>query len=276
MQNQGATVSDVFGSNVYISNVISATSVILSFPPTTRTITQTQIRAIGSPVFQYPNTRFIDQLRVNDKVVIRGMTHTVVQIPTQGTIVVNPPYRGTSDIPSTAPVKMCKIKEVRTPQSQFNRDTIDGNGPSGFKFDPTKMQMIGLQYTWYGAGFVDFMIRGGDGNWVYTHRYKQNNINDEAYMRTGNMPVRYELINETLAASSALAQPTGTTDRTLTLTEEPTYWPPSGNVLVDNEFMSYSDFEKLSCQFESVDLCLWRYKFCGILLLAFLGLCLFG
>ena len=240
MQNQGATVSVVFGSNVYISNVISATSVRLSFPPTTRTITQAQIQAIGSPVFQYPNTRFIDQLRVNDKVVIRGMTHTVVQIPTQGTIVVNPPYRGTSDIPSTAPVKMCKIKEVRTPQSQFNRDTIDGNGPSGFKFDPTKMQMIGLQYTWYGAGFVDFMIRGGDGNWVYTHRYKQNNINDEAYMRTGNMPVRYELINETLAASSALAQPTGTTDRTLTLTEEPTYWPPSGNVLVDNEFMSYS------------------------------------
>jgi len=238
MQNQGATVSDVFGSNVYISNVISATSVVLNFPPTAQTITQAQIRAIGSPVFQYPNTRFVDQLRINDKVVIRGMTHTVVQIPTQGTLIVNPPYRGASNI--TVPVRMCKIKEVRTPQSQFNRDTLDGTGPSGFKFDPTKMQMIGLQYTWYGAGFVDFMMRGGDGNWVYAHRYKQNNINDEAYMRTGNMPVRYELINEALAASSALAASTGTTDTTLALTEEPTYWPPSGNVLVDNEFMSYT------------------------------------
>jgi hypothetical protein len=153
-------------------------------------------------------------------------------------MIVNPPYRGASNI--TVPVKMCKIKEVRTPQSQFNRDTLDGTGPSGFKFDPTKMQMIGLQYTWYGAGFVDFMMRGGDGNWVYAHRYKQNNINDEAYMRTGNMPVRYELINEALAASSALAAPTGTTDTTLTLTEAPTYWPPSGNVLVDNEFMTYT------------------------------------
>ena len=238
MQNQGATVSDVFGSNVYISNVISATSVVLNFPPTAQTITQAQIRAIGSPVFQYPNTRFVDQLRINDKVVIRGMTHTVVQIQTQGTMIVNPPYRGASNI--TVPVRMCKIKEVRTPQSQFNRDTLDGTGPSGFKFDPTKMQMIGLQYTWYGAGFVDFMMRGGDGNWVYAHRYKQNNINDEAYMRTGNMPVRYELINEALAASSALAASTGTTDTTLTLTEEPIYWPPSGNVLVDNEFMSYT------------------------------------
>jgi hypothetical protein len=175
---------------------------------------------------------------VNDKVVIRGMTHTVVQIPTQGTLIVNPPYRGASSI--TVPVKMCKIKEVRTPQSQFNRDTLDGTGPSGFKFDPTKMQMIGLQYTWYGAGFVDFMMRGGDGNWVYAHRYKQNNINDEAYMRTGNMPVRYELVNESVASSSALAAPTGLTDTTLTLTETPTYWPPSGNVMVDNELMSYT------------------------------------
>jgi hypothetical protein len=180
----------------------------------------------------------VDQLRVNDKVVIRGMTHTVVQIQTQGTMIVNPPYRGVGNI--TVPVKMCKVKEVRTPQSQFNRDTIDGTGPSGFKFDPTKMQMIGLQYTWYGAGFVDFMMRGGDGNWVYAHRYKQNNINDEAYMRTGNMPVRYELINESVASSSALAAPTGLTDTTLTLTEAPTYWPPSGNVLVDNEFMTYT------------------------------------
>ena len=239
MQNQSSTVSDLFGSNVYISSVVSGTSLVLNFPPIPFSITQAQIRALGSSlIFQYPNTRFIDQLRVNDKVTIRGMTHTVVQIQTQGTMIVNPPYRGASNI--TVPVKMCKIKEVRTPQSQFNRDTLDGTGPSGFKFDPTKMQMIGLQYTWYGAGFVDFMMRGGDGNWVYAHRYKQNNINDEAYMRTGNMPVRYELVNEMLAASSTLATPTGLTDTTLTLTEAPTYWPPSGNVLVDNELMTYT------------------------------------
>lgn len=240
MQNQSTTLfNNLFGSNVYISNVISSTSVTLNFPPTQAAITQAQVRALSSGVvFQYPNTRFVDQLKVNDKVTIRGMTHTVVQIQTQGTMIVNPPYRGLLNI--TVPVKMCKVKEVRTPQSQFNRDTLDGTGPSGFKFDPTKMQMIGLQYTWYGAGFVDFMMRGGDGNWVYAHRYRQNNINDEAYMRTGNMPVRYELVNETNAASSTLAAPTGLTDTTLTLTDAPTYWPPSGNVLVDNELMTYT------------------------------------
>ena len=239
MQTATASFLNVFGSNAYVtySNALS-NAFVINFPPLATSITKAQVTGLGAQLYVYPNTRFVDQLRINDKVVIRGMTHTVVQIQTQGTMIVNPPYRGASNI--TVPVRMCKIKEVRTPQSQFNRDTLDGTGPSGFKFDPTKMQMIGLQYTWYGAGFVDFMMRGGDGNWVYAHRYKQNNINDEAYMRTGNMPVRYELINEALAASSALAASTGTTDTTLTLTEEPTYWPPSGNVLVDNEFMSYT------------------------------------
>ena len=239
MQTATASFLNVFGSNAYVtySNALS-NAFIINFAPLATSITKAQVTGLGAQLYVYPNTRFVDQLRVNDKVTIRGMTHTVVQIQTQGTIIVNPPYRGISNI--TVPVKMCKIKEVRTPQSQFNRDTLDGTGPSGFKFDPTKMQMIGLQYTWYGAGFVDFMMRGGDGNWVYAHRYKQNNINDEAYMRTGNMPVRYELINESIAASSALASPTGTTDTTLTLTEAATYWPPSGNVLVDNEFMTYT------------------------------------
>ena len=239
MQTATASFLSVFGSNAYVtySNALS-NAFVINFPPLATSITKAQVTGLGAQLYVYPNTRFVDQLRVNDKVVIRGMTHTVVQIQTQGTMIVNPPYRGVGNI--TVPVKMCKIKEVRTPQSQFNRDTLDGNGPSGFKFDPTKMQMIGLQYTWYGAGFVDFMMRGGDGNWVYAHRYKQNNINDEAYMRTGNIPVRYELINESIAASSALAAPTGLTDTTLTLTEAPTYWPPTGNVLVDNEFMSYT------------------------------------
>jgi len=239
MQTATASFLNFFGSNAYVTYApASSNAFIINFPPLGNSITKTQVTGLGAQTFVYPNTRFVDQLRVNDKVVIRGMTHTVVQIQTQGTIIVNPPYRGAANI--TVPVKMCKIKEVRTPQSQFNRDTLDGTGPSGFKFDPTKMQMIGLQYSWYGAGFVDFMIRGGEGNWVYAHRYKQNNINDEAYMRTGNMPVRYEIVNESVASVSTLAVPTGLTDTTLSLTDATTYWPPFGNVMVDNEIMSYT------------------------------------
>jgi hypothetical protein len=239
MQTAAAAFTNSFGSNAYVSYTSGTTSnaFVLNFPPLSVPVEKSAVTGLNNVTFNYPNTRFIDQLKVNDKVVIRGMTHTVVQLQTQGCMIVNPPFRGTT---ITVPVKMCKVKEIRTPQSQFNRDTLDGNGPSGYNFDPTRMQMTGLQYTWYGAGFVDFMMRGGDGNWVYAHRYKQNNINDEAYMRTGNMPVRYEIVNETIACASTLAQPVGLLDNTLTLTDNTTYWPNSGNVLVDNELVNYT------------------------------------
>ena len=185
-------------------------------------------------------TRYSDQLKVGDKITLKGMSHVVTSITSQNTMTVNPPFRGAFGISSSSPATICKIRETRTPQSQFNRDTIDGNGPSGFKFDQTKMQMLGLQYTWYGAGFIDFMIRGSDGNWVYAHRYRQNNINDEAYMRTGNMSVRYELVVETSHAASLLSNTLGPYDTSITLSDPVTYWPSTGTIMIDNEFIGYT------------------------------------
>jgi len=183
-------------------------------------------------------TRFQDQLKVGDRITIRGMTHTVTGISSQTAMTVNPPFRGSANI--TSGVKACKIKEVRIPQSLFNRDTIDGNGPSGFNVDLTRMQMLGIQYTWYGAGFIDFMIRGTNGNWVFVHRMANNNVNDEAFMRTGNMPVRYEIVNESNAAFSTLAIAMGTGDTSLTLVDATTYWPSAGTVMIDQELMAYT------------------------------------
>lgn len=184
------------------------------------------------------NTRFQDQFKINDKFTLKGMTYIVVATPTQSLMFFNPPYRGTTIATDST---VCQVKDFIVPQNQFNRDTIDGSGPSGFKFDATKMQMVGIQYTWYGAGFVDFMIRGSDGNWVYAHRMRQNNINDEAYMRTGNLPVRYELTNETSHATTKLLQPIGEQDSNLIYTtEQLNYWPPSGVVMVDNELIAYT------------------------------------
>ena len=185
-------------------------------------------------------TRFTAQLKVNDRVTIRGMTYQVTGITSDTAMTVNPPYRGSAAI--TLGVTMCKVREQRTPQNQFNRDSLDGRGPSGYSVDLSKMQMIGLQYTWYGAGFIDFMMRGSDGNWVYAHRYRQNNVNDEAYMRTGNLPVRYEIVNETVAAVSTLATTvnSGDTPTTLALGDATTYWPTAGTVLIDQELFSYT------------------------------------
>lgn len=184
------------------------------------------------------NTRFQDQLKVGNRITVRGMTHTITSISAQNSLTFNPPYRGSANI--TTGVKACKVIEVRVPQSQFNRDTIDGNGPSGYRVDLTRMQMLGIQYTWYGAGFVDFMIRGVNGAWTMVHRIANNNANDEAYMRTGNMPVRYEITNESNSAVSSLAIAMGTGDTSLTLADSTTYWPTAGTVMIDNELIAYT------------------------------------
>ena len=205
---------------------------------------------LGQTLTGNSDTRFLDQLRVGDRFVLRGMAHTVTGITSQNSLSFNPPYRGTTEITTLSPVRACKVKDVRVPQSQFNRDKLDGTGNSGFTVNPAKMQMIGIQYTWYGAGFVDFMMRGLDGNWVFAHRIYNNNLNDEAYMRTGNLPVRYELTNETGTAVSTLNGAVGTGDGTLPLTDPDgnslAYWPPSGTVLVDNELIRYTSKTSIS------------------------------
>jgi len=199
-------------------------------------VTQYGQTLIDDPLDSSNPSRFIDQFKVGDRFTLRGMTHTVTAIASQTSLTFNPPYRGTT---ITVGAQVCKIIETRIPQSQFNRDTINGQGPSKYNVDLTRMQMIGLQYTWYGAGFVDFMIRGLDGNWVFVHRFINNNVNDEAYMRTGNMPVRYELITEAAAAISTLSSPMTAGDLTLNLVDDTTYWPTTGTIQIDNELIRY-------------------------------------
>lgn len=213
----------------------SATQVVLGFLPASAAVASTT----PSGTFLLPTTRFQDQLKVNDKFTIRGMTHQVTSIQGQGILTFNPPYRGSVNITSSTPVQACKISEIRVAQDQFNRDPINGSGVSGFNIDLTKMQMIGIQYSWYGAGFVDFMVRGANGNWVYAHRMRNNNVNDEAYMRTGNMPVRYELVNECQSAQTSLSADITAAATTIAVNSTD-YFPTTGTLLIDNELISYT------------------------------------
>ncbi len=179
------------------------------------------------------NTRFTSQLKAGDRIVIRGMTHHVIQVVNDTSIFVSPDYRGVS----AAGVKGNLIREYRVPQSSFNLDTLDGNGASGFNIDLNKMQMVGIQYSWYGAGFVDFMVRGSNGNWVYAHRMKNNNVNDEAYMRSGNLPVRYSIENDSPVTTLTS---TITSSQTTIPVADLTYFPPAGTLYIDNEIISYT------------------------------------
>ena len=105
---------------------------------------------------------------------------------------VTPDYRG---VKISQGVKVCAVVDKKAKQSNPNRDKLDGNGKSGYNWDVSKMQMIGIQFSWYGAGFIDWMARGNKGDFVFAHRMRNSNINTEAFMRTGNPP-RYEVTNE--------------------------------------------------------------------------------
>jgi hypothetical protein len=134
-------------------------------------------------------TKFSSELDVGDYIVIKGMSYRVIEINSDTRLHVSPAYRGNTQILQAVAAKTIDFK---IPQSQWNLDRCDGTGPSGFNLDLRKMQMFYLDYSWYGAGFVRWGFRATDGNIVYCHKMVNNNVNYEAYMRSGNLPGRYE------------------------------------------------------------------------------------
>jgi len=133
-------------------------------------------------------TNFARQLDPGDFVVIRGQSYRVESISNDQTMTISPSYRGASAQYSL----IAKTVDFKIPQSEWNLDTMDGLGPSGYDLDLTKMQMFYIDYSWYGAGYIRWGLRGVDGNITYVHKMANNNVNAEAYMRSGNVPARYE------------------------------------------------------------------------------------
>lgn len=93
------------------------------------------------------------------------------------------------------------VQEDRIARQDWNVDRLDGTGPSGITADPTKQQMVCMEYEWYGAGQVEI-------NWIYNnnkypiHRYNTANELDRTWCSTPFLPVRYEVTNVTGAAGT--------------------------------------------------------------------------
>lgn len=200
----------------------------------TNQLTGTVAVATESNLITGTNTRFQDQLKAGDKIVIRGMSHTVTSIASQTSMTVAPDWRGANSITGA---KICITQDTIVPQSEWNMDTLDGTGPSGYNILPWRMQMLGMQYSWYAVGFIEFMLRGGDGRFVFLHKMRHSNVTTEAYMRTANLPVRYEVENK--SAESKLAANITSNSTSLTVTDGYDF-PNSGVVYVDNEMIAYS------------------------------------
>jgi len=190
-------------------------------------------------------TLFRKQLMVGDRIVLRGQSYLINNIVDDTTLHVNPAYRG----PSTSNVIMTKTQEIRVRQDAWNTDKCDGKGPSGYLVDPRRMQMIYIDYTWYGAGYIRWGLRSIKGDIVYVHRMANNNINNAAYQRSGNLPARYEASNEpkrakmTAGATATLGSTLNGTDTTMYV-DNVDSWPSSGFIYIKNndacEIASYS------------------------------------
>ena len=179
----------------------------------------------GSPLVTGTDTRFADQLEPGDTIVIRGQDYIVSSITSQTQLYVFPEYRGAS---ITSGGIISKIVDFKVPQSQWNIDKMDGTGPSGVNLNLSKMQMFYIDYSWYGAGAIRFGFKDHNGEVIYCHRMTHANVKTEAYMRTGNLPARYESASD---APKTLLSATLSNSAT-TITVESTTGFPSTGILV--------------------------------------------
>ena len=87
-------------------------------------------------------------------------------------------------------------------QSSWNLDSMDGSGSSGITADFTKALIYTIDLEWLGVGRVRCnLVIGGK---VYAvHEFLNSGLNTTTYMTTANLPVRYELANTGVAASSS-------------------------------------------------------------------------
>lgn len=88
-------------------------------------------------------------------------------------------------------------------QSDWNLDTLDGNGPSGVKLDPAKAQILFFDLEWLGVGRVRFGFFI-DGMPIYCHEALHSNRIGSVYMSNPNLPVRGEIINNGTGGADSL------------------------------------------------------------------------
>ncbi len=182
-------------------------------------------------------TYFSRQLAIGDFIVLRGQSYRVIDIASDTSMTISPSYRGaSSDF-----VIYSKTVDTKIPQSQWNIDKCDGTGPSGFNIDTSKMQMWYIDYSWYGAGFIRWGVRGPTGDVIYCHKLINNNVNTEAYMRSGNLPARYE--TDSVPPTTRTTGTVNVSDTFVGIASTAGF-PPSGTILIRNsetyEYCNYT------------------------------------
>ena len=95
-----------------------------------------------------------------------------------------------------APIYNCTVSnggaDIAVPRSEWNGDKLDGTSSSGITADPTKIQLVNIEYEWYGAGQVKFgWVIDGATHVVHTHR--SANRYERPWAQTPFLPIRVEM-----------------------------------------------------------------------------------
>lgn len=89
------------------------------------------------------------------------------------------------------------------PQSQWNLDTMDGNGPSRFTLDPTKGNVYSVGYQFLGFGNPTFSIEDPETGFLSDcHQIRSTNSRTTTIVRDPMMTARWNVINSGSLASS--------------------------------------------------------------------------
>ena len=93
------------------------------------------------------------------------------------------------------------VVETRVIRDNWNIDKLDGTGPSGITADPSAMQLVDIEYEWYGTGIVEFkwII---DNNAVSVHRFDTANEEPNTWANTPFLPLCVEIENVSAASGT--------------------------------------------------------------------------
>lgn len=81
------------------------------------------------------------------------------------------------------------------PQASWNRDKLDGTGPSGVTLDPSKIQIFVIDFQWLGSGTIRFCFNIA-GSIIIAHEADFANTSTTVYISTPNNPLRDEIVND--------------------------------------------------------------------------------
>lgn len=85
-------------------------------------------------------------------------------------------------------------------QNDWNTDTLNGSGYSGYNIDTSKTQFWWIDFQWQGTGRARFGIYN-NGEAIVCHKFNFNNNLTTVYMSTPCLPVKFKIYNTATTAS---------------------------------------------------------------------------